>query len=52
MGKKGNMLRFLRDMFNEYRVPDKYCGRQRGKTMWIDGKRIELPDNDPGGEHQ
>ena len=42
------MLRFLRDMFNEY--SDKYCGRQRGKTMWIDGKRIELPDNDP--EHQ
>lgn len=46
------MLRFLRDIFNEYRVPDKYCGRQRGKTMWVDGKRIELPDNDPGGEHQ
>jgi hypothetical protein len=20
--------------------------------MWINGKKIELPDNDPGGEHE
>ena len=39
-------------MFEEYRVPDKYCGRQHGKIMWINGKKIELPDNDPGGEHE
>ena len=39
-------------MFEEYRVPDKYCGRQRGKFMWINGQKIELPDNDPGGEHE
>ena len=39
-------------MFEEYRVPDKYCGRQHGKIMWINGKKIELPDNVPGGEHE
>ena len=39
-------------MFEEYRVPDKYCGRQRGKIMWINGQKIELPDDDPGGEHE
>tara|TARA_R100000234_G_scaffold83567_1_gene52944 strand:- start:638 stop:772 length:135 start_codon:yes stop_codon:yes gene_type:complete len=28
------------------------CSRQRGKFMWINGQKIELPDNDPGGEHE
>ena len=46
------LLKKIKRMFEEYRVPDKYCGRQRGKFMWINGQKIELPDNDPGGEHE
>ena len=50
--QKKPLLKKIKRMFEEYRVPDKYCGRQHGKIMWINGKKIELPDNDPGGEHE
>ncbi len=26
-------------------------GRSRG-SVWVDGKRVELPEGDPGGEHE
>ena len=51
MIQREEMIKKIMKLFDEYRVPDKYCGRQHGKTMWVDGKKIELPDNDPGGEH-
>ena len=45
------MIKRILKMFEEYRVPEKYCGRQHGKYMWCDGKKFELHDDDPGGEH-
>lgn len=51
MTLREKMIKKIMKLFEEYRVPDKYCGRQHGKYMWVDGKKIELQDDDPGGEH-
>jgi len=48
------MIKFLKDIFTKsgYDMDDVPCSRQRGKYMYVNGKKVELPENDPGGEHE
>ena len=48
------MIKFLKNIFTKsgYDMDDVPCSRQRGKYQYVNGKKVELPDHDPGGEHE